>query len=229
MIIESRYNGPKDSGNGGWTCGLVAGHVTGPAEVTLRVPPPLDTPLAVAVAGTAGDWTGLRVTAPDGTLVATATPVRLDHPPVPPVSRQEAAAASARYPGLVEHPFPTCFVCGTERPGADGLQLFAGPLGDGRTAAPWLVPVDVSPTMVWAALDCPGGWAIGAQARPYVLGRLAVRVDAVPRPGDECVVMGQLVRTEGRKAFVRSTLYGPDGTVLATGAATWLAIESPTG
>ena len=48
MIIERRFRGPESSGNGGYTCGLFAtALVNGDAEVTLRVPPPLDTPLRV--------------------------------------------------------------------------------------------------------------------------------------------------------------------------------------
>ncbi len=224
MIIETRYNGPAGSGNGGWTCGLVAAHVPGPATVTLRVPPPLDTELAVDVTGAGGSWTAVRVTDPDGILVAEAAPAIVDDAPVEAVALREAVAASAGYPGFADHPFPTCFVCGPRRPGDDGLRLFPGRLDDGRTATPWQVPADVSPAMVWASLDCPGGWAVDIQARPYVLGRLAARVDALPEPGDECVVMGALVRRDGRKAFVRTTLYHPSGAVLAQADATWLAI-----
>jgi hypothetical protein len=225
MIIEARYNGPSGSGNGGWTCGLVASQVTGAAMVTLRVPPPLETELAVEVAGTAEAWTSVRLSAPDGSVVAEAVPARVDDGPVEPVGYQEAVAISAGYPGFQDHPFPTCFVCGPRRPEHDGLGLFPGRLDDGRTAAPWRVPADVTGPMVWASLDCPGGWAIDIQARPYVLGRLAARVDALPAPGDECVVMGELIRSEGRKAFVRTALYGPSGAVLAQADATWVAIS----
>ncbi len=35
---------------------------------------------------------------------------------------------------------------------------------------------------MWAALDCPGGWAVPLEGRPYVLGALAVRVDSLPEP-----------------------------------------------
>ena len=42
MIIERRFNGPPDSGNGGIACGLLASTVDFPVpEVTLRLPPPL--------------------------------------------------------------------------------------------------------------------------------------------------------------------------------------------
>ena len=51
VTIPSQFNGPPDSGNGGYVRGLIAherleqGH-TGPVTSTLRMPPPLDTPLA---------------------------------------------------------------------------------------------------------------------------------------------------------------------------------------
>ncbi|GAB3826621.1 hypothetical protein GCM10027610_008570 [Dactylosporangium cerinum] len=154
MIIPVRFNGPPGSGNGGYTAGLVAGHLAATqlakaVEVTLRRPPPLDTPLTVTAAEGA-------VQVHDGeALVASGRVDAGERPdPVPPVPFATAVEASAGYPGFTAHPFPTCFVCGTDR--TDGLALFPGPLPDGRTATPWRVPRDVSPVLVWAALDCPG-------------------------------------------------------------------------
>jgi hypothetical protein len=60
--------------------------------------------------------------------------------------------------------------------------------------------------------------------RPYVLGRIAVTLDRMPRPGDQCVVLGALASAQGRKALVHTTLYGPDGTELARARATWIAV-----
>jgi hypothetical protein len=226
VIVERRYNGPPDSGNGGWTAGLVASLVDSPqgTVVTLRVPPPLETPLEPRPLGTGIGVYAPGGSTPDGTLVAEAAPDPLDEPVVPPVSWAEAHAMGSTYPGLTGHPFPTCFVCGPDRAPGDGLRLFPGRPSDGRTAAAWTVPGDVSAPLVWAALDCPGGWSIDLAARPFVLGRLAVRIDALPEPGEHCVVMGELTARDGRKARVRSTLYGGDGRVLAGARATWLAI-----
>ena len=47
LTIPSRFNGPAGVGNGGYVCGRIAAYVDGPATVTLRRPPPLDTPLEV--------------------------------------------------------------------------------------------------------------------------------------------------------------------------------------
>ncbi|MEU7820104.1 hypothetical protein [Catellatospora sp. NPDC049133] len=222
LVIDDRHNGPPGSGNGGWTSGLVAGAVgavDGLIEITLRKPPPLDTGLEVTT--TADGW---ALVGPDGALIASAVRRADDIPAVPPVSRTEALAASGRYAGHTDHPFPTCFVCGPQRP--DGLRIFPGRLPDGRTAATFVVPPDVSPTVVWAALDCPGGWAVIDRDQAFVLGRYAVAVDGLPESDDECVVVGQPVRREGRKALVRSSLYAPDGALLARAEATWIAVAA---
>ena len=214
MIIEARYNGPPGSGNGGWSAGVFASAYAGPdpVEVTLRRPPPLDTPLRLA---------GDQVHDPAGEVVAQLGPAEDLDGAVPPVDLATARAASAAYPGLADHPFPGCYVCGPQR--VDGLRIFPGRLPDGRTAAPLRVPAQVSTATVWAALDCPGGWAVIEAGRPYVLGRIAARVEALPRPGDECVVTGLVVEVVGRKAMVRTSLYAPDGALLGLARATWIA------
>ncbi|MEH0929921.1 hypothetical protein [Micromonospora sp. CPCC 205558] len=214
MRIESQYNGPAGSGNGGWSAGIFATGADGsePVEVTLRRPPPLETELTLADG---------EVRDPAGELVAEVRPAGVVDAVVPPVDLATAVAAAARYPGLVEHPFPNCYVCGPQR--ADGLRIFPGRLPDGRTAAPFRAPAQVSEATVWAALDCPGGWAVLAPGRPYLLGRIAAVVAALPQPGDECVVTGALVRVDGRKALVHTSLYGPDGALLGAARATWIA------
>jgi hypothetical protein len=221
VIIPPRFNGPPDSANGGYAAGMLATYVAAPAgaEVTLRRPPPLATPLDVTT-----NCDTIEVYEGDQ-LVASARPAPGPiADPVPPVPWSAAMKAAETYPGLTAHPFPTCFACGPQRPPGDGLRLFPGRLPDGRTAAPWVVPDDIEPTLVWAALDCPGGWAVQQEDHPHVLGRLAARVDALPAAGDGCVVTGALLGTEGRKAHVATTLYGPDGTVLAVAKATWIAV-----
>lgn len=217
VIIESRFNGPPATGNGGYSAGLFA--ATRPAapgavvEVTLRRPPPLDVPLTVHDG---------QVRDAAGEVVAEVREIRPFTAIVPPVPLAEAERAAAAYPGFSDHPFPTCYVCGPQR--TDGLRIFPGPTADRRTAAPFLVPADVERITVWAALDCPGGWSIIAPGRPYVMGRMAAVVLAVPEPGAVCVVVGATAEVSGRKALVNSTLYGPSGEPLAYARATWIAI-----
>ncbi len=218
IVIDRRFNGPPGSGNGGYSAGrfAIASGLPAP-EVTLRRPPPLDVPLSVSTEDS------VVVRNPDGEVIAEVRASASERDdPVPAVSWDEAVAASAHYPGFARHPFPTCFVCGPERP--DGLRLFPGRLGDGRTAAPFTVPADPLVELVWAALDCPGGWAVPLEGRPYVLGRMTAWVDAVPESGERCVVMGAITGEDGRKAFTRTTLYDSTGATVATARATWVAL-----
>jgi len=213
MVIPGRFNGPSGSGNGGYSAGMFAGLVDGVAEVTLRMPPPLDTPLTAR---------GGEVLSPSGRVVATVAAVAPFPVAVEPVPLPVAAEAARHYPGFTEHPFPTCYVCGPERD--DGLAIFPGPLDGGGVAAPFTAPVEVTPQTVWAALDCPGGWSVISAGRPFVLGRIAAVVSALPEPGAEHVVVGRMSEREGRKATVDSALYTAGGTLLAHAHATWIAI-----
>jgi hypothetical protein len=213
LIIASRYNGPPGSANGGYTCGLLAERVGEPAEVTLRSPPPLDTPLR---------FDGSRLW--DGeTLVAEAHRAHV-HLEVPdPVAFDDAERASRSYPGFDEHEYATCFVCGPDRD--DGLGLFAGAV-DGKEvfAAPWVVPDDVSRLHVWAALDCPGAIGVGWDGRGnWLLGRMAAEVHDVPAPGEHCVVLSWPIGHEGRKGFAGTALFRGDE-LLARARQTWIAL-----
>jgi hypothetical protein len=220
VLIGARYNGPPGTGNGGYCSGLFAGAL-GPGHaavtVTLRLPPSLEVPLVTRAVGQ-----GVEVLDGDR-VVASVVPAPEPPAALDPVPAQAARDASTGYPGFVDHPFPTCYVCGPQR--NDGLRVFPGPVGEGRSAAIWRVPQDVRPETVWAALDCPGGWTITAPGRRYVLGRMTCAVRSVPAPGNECVVVGQLAGIDGRKAHVHTALYhAAGGPPLATATSIWFAI-----
>lgn len=230
LTVDRRYCGPPTSANGGYLAGRLAAYVrrAGPVRVTLRRPPPLDAEIAIAAAGE-------RVLATvDDLLVAEAEPATLDTDPVDPVSFAAATEAAMGYAGRSAHPFPTCFVCGTARSAPDGLGLAPGPVA-GRpdtTAAPWAPaaalagPDHVLPTeLVWAALDCPGGWTLALEGRPAVLGRITASVEARPVAGDTCVVMGRLLSRSGRRSEAATTVYDGEGRVLARAAATWVDVD----
>lgn len=124
IIIDKRYCGPPNSGNGGYVCGRLARHIPGGAEVTLRAPSPLDKQLDV-VATDDGLWE-LR----DGaTVVATGRPASVKLTRLEKASFDEACAAEQLTPVKPhEHPLPNCFVRGPARSQGDGLRIFAGPL-----------------------------------------------------------------------------------------------------
>jgi hypothetical protein len=220
LVIAGRFNGPEGSGNGGYTCGLVAARVgPGAVEVTLRRPPPLDRPLAVL-----RSHRGVQVLDGDE-VVAEGRPADGVDVEVPaPVSGEQAARAASRYTGFEEHHFPTCFVCGPARGEGDGLRVFAGPVEgrDGVVAAPW-APREVRPELVWAALDCPGAFAVGwAERGETVLGRMAADVSALPEPRERCVVMAWPLGEDGRKLYAGTALLGDDGRVLGRARQTWI-------
>ncbi|HEY9409678.1 MAG TPA: hypothetical protein VIP77_08885 [Jiangellaceae bacterium] len=222
LTVDHRFRGPTTSGNGGYVCGMVAARLgSGGATVTLRTPPPLGRAMTIAV-----DDGELQLL--DGsTLVAEATTTTADHlPEVEPLDARAARELSLSYPGLDLHPFPECFVCGPRREPGDGMRLFPGRVGDGRTACVWDVAADLAgrPEFVWAALDCPGGWSAPIEGRPMVLGRLTGEVVATPEAGEACVAMGELTGTDGRKSFTATTLYGSDGRVLGRARAIWIAL-----
>jgi hypothetical protein len=253
LTVPSRFCGPKDSGNGGWTAGALAATIPGreradrcrswPAiEVTLRQPPPLDVPLAVEHPSA-----GLAVLARDGVRVAEARVVEGEVTPVEAVPAEEAHAAMATYPGLRAHPFPTCFACGTGRAEGDGLRIFPGLVspaagGEQRVASTWTPAASVGEDfheyldevpraglpVTWAALDCTGGWAADLEERMMVLGRMTAEIDALPAIGEEHDVVGQLLGAEGRKSFTASTLYDADGRIVGRARHVWIAVDRAT-
>jgi hypothetical protein len=219
--IQARFNGPPRSANGGYTCGLVAAFLGGEAEVTLRVPPPLERELEVV-------RTDARVELRDGeTLVAEGEPAAVDVDVPASVAPAEAEAASSRYAGFRHHAYPTCFTCGPKRD--DGLGIFAGPVAgrDGLVAATWTPEEEPSPEVVWAALDCPSGWAVDDfQREGVLLGRMAAEIDRLPEPGKPHVVLGWRMGEDGRKRYAGSALLTAEGEVLARARSTWIVPSS---
>ncbi len=235
--IDRRFCGPPDAGNGGYTCGLVAAHVDGPAEVTLRLPPPLETPLTVAPGG------GASVRVLDGdALVAEGIrrgekDLGIDVPePVGVAEAERAASTSQLHEHPEEHPFPTCFVCGPQRAPGDGLHILVGPVtgrpvaADAWTPAADLVGADgvVRPEFVWAALDCSGGvgsWlAEPIGGNPFVLGRMAVTIDGPVRAGAPHAVVGWRAAHDGRKVTAGSAIFTADGEIAGLARATWIQL-----
>jgi len=234
LIIPSRFCGPPASGNGGYVCGRIAGYADGPVTVTLRRPPPLDTPMAVEQDGDGS----LRVRH-DRTLIAEAAPSPdRPAPRLPgPVSMAEARIAAGRARYFADPLFPTCFGCGTSRPPGDGLRIFPGPVaGRDLWAAPWTPDSSVAEAsgrvraeVIWAALDCPSGIAAGEAAglepdTAILLGQMTADVVAPPAAGDQCRVIAWPGRREGRKLTAGSALLGPEDEVLAVASTLWLTV-----
>jgi hypothetical protein len=223
LSIPSRFNGPLESGNGGYCSGVVASFLEGTAEVSLRRPVPLDTPLDVVRENDGS----VRVL--DGeTLVIEARSAPAFEVEVPaPVSPDEARLAAGRYRGRSDGLFRRCFVCGRAR--EDAFGVFAGAV-EGRqlVASPWTPPSwtadaagRVLPEFVWAVLDCPTYFALymNGELPTSVLARLTARIDAPVVAGDEHVVIAWPIETDGRKRHAGSAVLSPDGEALAVARA----------
>lgn len=184
LMIDSRFNGPPTSGNGGYCSGVFASRLLAmrnePAtdttiEVTLRNPLPLDQCLEVKSAddddGNDSD-SGINIYS-DATELANVkfapsalTPAE-NAIPTPP-SFGQAQAAGTRFTGFSDHPFSHCFVCGPDRENHDGLRIFTGATEDAQQVAAIWDPTplladnmitdeegNLRYEMIWAALDCP--------------------------------------------------------------------------
>jgi hypothetical protein len=241
IVIDKRYCGPPNSGNGGYVCGRLAQHIPGCAEITLRAPTPLNRPLDV-VATDDGSWV-LR----DGdTVVAIGRPASVELARMEKASFDEACAAELLTPVKPhEHLLPKCFVCGPSRAKGDGLRIFAGPLvrrsrnASAVLAATWtpdptLTADDgfVASEFLWSALDCPTGYASSHDREsgnfdrtPILLGRMSARIEARPRPGERCVITAWAVGRDGRKRVAEAAAYGEGGALLAVARATWIAVD----
>ena len=231
--ISSQFNGPRNSGNGGYTCGLLAHRLMERAKdatviaSTLRKPPPLDTPLGWRE----GERSVTLVDESDGVIGVAEPGTFVADPPECP-NLETAWRATNAYEGHRYHPFDTCFTCGTARVEGDGLRVFSGPLGNNQVAAVW-TPHEAFANpdgrlgyeIVWAAMDCPGSWAAHIDKMPMVLGRMTAVVDVFPLAGEQCIVVGGLVRVEGRKHFTNTALYSANGALLAYAEQIWVTID----
>jgi hypothetical protein len=231
VIIARRFRGPPDSGNGGYSCGTLGTLLDGAAEVTLRMPPRLDTPLKIEKQP--GD--GIAATH-DGKIVIDARPTTIDASIPATASLTAAEKAASAYAGFDNHAFPECFVCGPERAEGDGLRIFPGAIGDGETyAAPWTPPASVAdeeglvrPEVVWAALDCPTGWATyyaDPEADLALLGRLAAQILLPVEAEKTYVCAAWAVGSEGRKHFATGAVISPEGTLHAVSHAVWIELK----
>ena len=233
VTIARRFRGPPNSGNGGYSCGRLAAFVDGPAEVTLRKPPPLEVEMQVVpeddgVAMYAGDQ-----------LVASARAIEPWVPDTVAPTFEEAAAATARTFDPSVHKLPMCYVCGPDRAPGDGLRIFCGPLdpreGDwtGTVAAPWVPEPYMADTggrvaaeYVWAALDCPTAYASGSPAGfpSILLGRQAVCILNEPKVGEKCIIAAHRTGRDGRKYLAEASLFDEGGTALGHCRATWIEV-----
>jgi len=242
--MDVRNGGPPRGGEGGYVCGWGARHwqaqqsTPASCEVALRAPPPLNTPLELSYA-----WQDGNVSAAElrhgHTLIATAHSQHYAlNPPLPP-SPAQAAQAEKHCRGLRSHTFPCCFVCGPDREPGDGLRIFAGRC-QGQDSNPTMVASRWTPhaslgyrngelntEFIWAALDCPGFFALRERAQFALLGSLCATIHQPIHADEQLLVIGWPLDSEGRKHRAGTAIYRGD-TLLAHAVATWVSIDKNT-
>jgi hypothetical protein len=228
LTVAPRFCGPPASANGGYFTGLVATLSNVPVRVRLRRPPPLAAAMPAEVSGD-----GSVVVHHAGEVIAEARPETLQLEVPPAVSRAAALEASLRCRGLQQHVFPRCFVCGPQRARGDGLRIFAGEV-EGRSepglvASPWIPDVSlalgdgkVAPQFMWAALDCPGYFAIAPDGRVALLAEHVARIERRLRVDEPAVAIGWRIGGEGRVHEAGTALFGEDGELVARARAVWI-------
>ena len=230
IYVDERYSGPPGYANGGWLAGQLSRLVPGQVStVSLWRPVPVGELLSVRPT-TEGAVLSIR-----GELLATAAAAEWppDLAPVEPVRLDEAEWASQS--SQRHHPFPTCFVCGPERPIGEGLRILPGPLGDDHGfvhAATWKVGdrydsgqgAAVVPAM-WAALDCVGAFPHLDDGQMAVLGRMTARVLEPAWVGETYAVVGRADGAERRKRFSSTALFDGSGRRVAESHQLWIGLD----
>lgn len=248
LVIESRFQGPPGSTNGGYVCGLLADALP-PGDgvsVRLRRPVPLERELRIepadggAVAlvcarrdGEPGTLAGAGRDGEPGTLAVAATAGAPEASDFPVVDVERARAVPPDPDMLANHPFPGCFGCGPERDGSDAVALHPGRTQGGVWATSWnpgeglphLPDGRLTSAVIWAALDCPSSFAaVPAGSPPHVLGTLVGTVADPIRVGDELVVVAWPLGHEGRKRWGATAILDASGDLRAHARATWIAL-----
>ena len=231
IFVPKRFNGPPDTANGGYVAGLIAGEMRkagmgGTIEVSLRAPPPVEAAMDLVIADGACECRhGERV-------VGAARRVEpLGAVPAAP-SLDMASRGRDNFPPVADHAFPYCFVCGPSRT-HDGLCIFTGrPHGYDGVTDVWTPDADyaddsgrVHEEVLWAALDCPGAFAIGFQERPMVLGRIRGEVLRRPEAGAPLIVAAWHLYDDGRKHGAASALFTANGELLAQTEQLWIELK----
>jgi hypothetical protein len=228
VVLDAFFSsrGRRRITNGGYAAGVTARLLAEPAQVSLLKPPVVGCPLTAKVSNSGvqildGDEVVL-VAKPRGQLV-----VRL-----PPIDLAAARAAVTSPEALACHAAPTCVVCGPER--VDGLRIFPGSLRPGVVATSWVVPAmgcrpgeEVPSPIVWAALDCPGGWCFEGAHVEFAPALVSQSVDILQpiHAGEEVIVVGWETGRAGRIFRAGTALLDLQGGPLAVSEQACVALS----
>ncbi|MCH7787949.1 MAG: hypothetical protein IH940_00735 [Acidobacteria bacterium] len=233
IMLNRGENGPPDSGHGGIAAGRAAGLADAErARVRLHAPIPLATPM---IATLQNDGSHELLVA--GDLVMSRHD--LDEPMslqgfAPLAERALIDAESRSFANGSDHPYPTCWGCGNHRPDGTGLGLRPGPIEDeSMFATRWTPGIEgqVSPWLVWAALDCPSGapaiFAAG-QTDLALTGELSVQIHGPVDGEDEYQILSRQAQRNGRKITSEAALVDSNGVTIASAWSIWIMVSRST-
>lgn len=213
--------------NGGYAAGVTAQLLSEPARVSLLKPPPIGRLLtAQRIESSVKIFDGdevVLVAEPRGQL-----DIR-----VPNIDLAAARAAVAIPEILANHAAPTCVVCGPGRP--DGFRIFPGSLGPGLVGTSWRVPPigcqeggAVPSPILWAALDCPGGWCFEGGHVDFAPALVSQSVDILKpiHAGEEVIIVGWEKGRAGRKLSACTAALDLEGEPLAVSKQTCVVVTA---
>ncbi len=242
LRLSPFFQGPTDSGQGGWTASRFAQAIgEGPLTMAIRAPIPLETNLRVVSTPSepgpsATDW---RLVDPDDRAILEARSWEPDFADTAPVTIEEAVAARGRFPVPVgEHPVPFCFSCGL---GEEHMRVHAGPLtpaagAAGRFACDWSVPPWTAnhergaESALWAAMDCCAAFYVGwsAERRTSFTVQYAAEVLAPLDPtATYALVSGAFdgnQEWDGRKRQASAAAFDAEGNCVARARSFWVSV-----
>lgn len=230
VAVPGHVHGYPEVAFGGYVAGVLAKrseHKT--LRVDFRSKVPLETPLTLTPTRDGGQ----ALTAADGTLLAetTAAELTLDPPAAP--SWSEAKAITAAALASERRGITNCYGCGSGCAPGRGLLLFPSDADHlDLIVAAWvpdpLLGTDegLLPTeTVWAALDCPGGWASmrqpGTSFGSVTAALTATQLQPI-HAGGEYISYAWPISRDGRKCTVGVALATADGEPCALAEALWI-------
>jgi hypothetical protein len=103
--------------------------------------------------------------------------------------------------------------------------VFPGPVGD-QLACVWRPTAEFAqPRFVWAALDCPSGFACMPPGSRTVLATMTAELEAPVEPERDYVLTAWALGSEGRKHRAGSALHDADGRRVAVAEALWITLR----
>ncbi|MFE9423597.1 hypothetical protein ACFYNO_11625 [Kitasatospora sp. NPDC006697] len=215
---------------GGYLAGLLAREVPGgSAKVSFHRPTPVGRPVELRERERGG-----RELVHGDAVLTSARPCAPVSAPDRLPSWREAERAGRELARTGPLDGGDCFACNTERATGRGLRQLFAPLPEhSRAVAVWTPEPALYPggdalpaELVWAGLDCPGGWVSrlfgGAPANTVTASLSATLLHPV-QVGVEHLVLGWPITRSGRKHLVGSAILTRTGTLCATAEALWLA------